>query len=674
MTKLTLSRIVLFSGLALILIAGSWRASVPTAVMASSNMVQQPSPTAGGPTKRALLIGINNYKYPNSVSPLAGSLNDVEDMRQVLIGKFEFLPENIMVLKDAQATHAQIMSAIQTQLVANTKAGDIVVFHYSGHGSQMKDLTGKMISGLDETIVPYDSRDPEGKVLDISGAELHLALVQIAKKTKNVTFILDSCHSGTLVRGARVRSIAADTRSVSPAQVSQARAIAATDDGSSPKFAFIAAATSKENAFEHYAEGKDHGSLTYFLTRQLRSARAGATYRDVMDNVSGNVTANYPGQHPSLEGAEPDQHVFGDATSLTGSYAVATPSAINPKGATINLGQIQGATVGSIYDVYTPGSRKFAPPERPTASVRLTSVDASTSEGAILAGGKVAAGSRAIEKQHRYTSPKARIFLDGVDQSPFLQSVQTGLADIKSIEFVDRPSACNIRLRQAGETVQSLAADSSTLSTPVSINDPNAVATLRRQMQDWAKWFNVLAIHNTQSAIDIGFTLGTEAKRDVATRVGRPDMGVAEGDKVLATLVNNSERDLYVAVLDISGDGSISVVYPVKEGAKEVLKAHTNLVQSFFTTLPKGRAQVTDSLKMFASYKPVDLSPLQRKEIRGIDEAGAGPSSIDLNDPLQMLLEEADGGTRGVSTQSGQPVEPGTWATVQRVLLIRRKR
>ena len=170
---------------------------------------------AGKPSKRALLVGINNYKYPDRVPPLAGSLNDVEDMRQVLIGKFEFPPENILVLKDSQATHAQIMSAIQTHLVAKTQPGDIVVFHYSGHGSQMKDVTGKMISGLDETIVPYDSRDPEGKVFDISGAELHLALVQLAKKTKNVTFILDSCHSGTLVRGARVRSIPPDTRNIS---------------------------------------------------------------------------------------------------------------------------------------------------------------------------------------------------------------------------------------------------------------------------------------------------------------------------------------------------------------------------------------------------------------------------------------------------------------------------
>ena len=176
------------------------------------------------------------------MSPLAGSLNDVEDMRQLLIGKFEFPPENIVVLKDSQATHEQIMNAIVNDVVAKTQPGDIVVFHYSGHGSQMKDVTGKMISGLDETIVPYDSRDPEGKVFDISGAELHAALAQLARKTKNVTFILDSCHSGTLVRGARVRWIPADSRgNVSPAVTANTQKLAVGDESVLPRYAFISA-------------------------------------------------------------------------------------------------------------------------------------------------------------------------------------------------------------------------------------------------------------------------------------------------------------------------------------------------------------------------------------------------------------------------------------------------
>jgi hypothetical protein len=666
-TKLML----LGTGLAIIffsLLTASLFHTAKASVRLQANSGTHVDPSAVKPTKRALLIGINNYKYPDRISPLAGSLNDVADMRQILIGKFEFLPENIMVLEESQATHAGIMSAIQNHLIEKSMPGDIVVFHYSGHGSQMKDTTGKMISGLDETIVPYDSRDPEGKVFDISGAELHQALVQLASKTNNVTFILDSCHSGTLVRGARVRFIPTDTRDIPPSVATTIRGLAASESGASPKFAYISAATSKENAFEHFAEGKDHGSLTYFLTRQLRSAGAGATYRDVMDGVVGNVTANYPGQHPSLEGVEADQHVFGDGTSLAGAYAVASPSQLNPKRATLAIGQVQGATVGSVYDVYAPGSRKFALPVRPTARVQLVSVDAFSSEATILAGGTVAPASRAIEKEHRYGSSRTRVYLDDVENSPSLQSIRDALANTKYIEIVNQPSSCNIQLRQVGQSIQTLAADSSTLSTPVPVSDPAANTRVLGQLQQWAKWFNVLSIRNSQALIDVNLSLKGSQTRDPVGRVGRPDMGVVEGETITTTLTNNSDRDLYVAILDLSGDGSISVIYPSQQGAREVLKSGLVLSQSFPTFVPKGRSSVLDVLKVFVSYKPIDLTPLTQRSIRGVE------GTEDL-DPLEELLMDSTGASRGVGPPLlTKPVDLGTWATVQRVLVVKRKR
>jgi hypothetical protein len=669
MKKTNLNLILAAAGLIVafvLLEASAFLRNATATVRSQLNSGAQESVVTGKPSKRALLVGINTYKYPDRVPPLAGSLNDVEDMRQILIGKFEFPPQNILVLKDSQATHAQIMNAIQTYLVAKTQPGDIVVFHYSGHGSQMKDVTGKMISGLDETIVPYDSRDPAGKVFDISGAELHLALVQLANKTRNVTFILDSCHSGTLVRGARVRSIPPDTRNISPSAMSAMRGLASADDRTSPKFAFISAATSKENAFEYLADGKDHGLLTYFLTRQLRAAGAGATYRDVMDSVIGNVTANYPTQHPSLEGVEADQHVFGDGTSLAATYVPASPSQLDSNRATLSTGQVQGGTVGSTYDVYPPGSKKFAPPERPTARVQLASVDAFTSEATILPGGKVAPASRAIERAHRYGSSRVRVYLDGVDESPSLQSLRDGLANVKYIEIVDRPTRCNIQLRQAGQSIQTLAADSSPLSTPVPVNDPYAVKRLMGQLQMWTKWFNVLSIRNSQATIDISFEIKGSQTRGPMGGAGKPDVGVNEGEAITATLTNNSERDLYVAILDLSSDGSISVVYPTQQGTEEVLKPQLTLSRTFTTFVPKGHCTVTDVLKVFASYNPVDLTPLTQGTIRGLDEAAE-------LDPLEQLLLDSTGASRGVSPLLSKPLDLGTWTTVQRVLRVKRK-
>jgi hypothetical protein len=617
---------------------------------------------AGRPQKLALLVGINNYKYADRISPLAGSINDVEDMRQLLIGKFEFPAENIVVLTDSQATHAGIISAIQTHLIAGAQPGDIVVFDYSGHGSQMPDPTHKMISGLDETIVPYDSRDPEGKVFDISGAELHGLLLQLAAKTKNLTFILDSCHSGTLVRGARVRSIPADTRTPPPLPsyaVASTRGLADTGSEASPKFAFVAAATSKESAFEHFADGKDHGALTYFLTRQLRSAKAGVTYRDIMDSVIANVTANYPAQHPSLEGAEADQFVFGDGSSLARVYVEASPSLLDPRGVSLSVGQVQGATVGSVYDVYPPGSKKLAPPDKVVATVKLAKVEALTSEANVVSGGKVAAASRAVERHHSYHSLRMRVFLDGLQNSTTLQSVNQQLQTVKYLEVVDNPAICHVQLRETGGRILTLAADLSTLSTPVPVTSPTAVDHVVSQVESWAKWFNVLSIHNAAPEINLQFGLKGSQTRDPMARVGKPDMGVAEGETIDAALANNSDRDLYVAILDLSSDGSISVVYPEEKGAEEVLKPGSTLSRTLTTFLPKGRSRVTDVLKVFASFKPIDLSPLEQGQIRGITD-----------DPLQELLDDSVSGTRGVMSQA---LNLGTWTTVQRVLVVKRR-
>src|SRR5215813_3011208 len=79
--------------------------ALPSQSSASSQVAASPSPSSGGVHKLALLVGINNYKYSDRISPLGGSINDIEEMRQLLIGKFEFPSENVLVLKDAQATH-----------------------------------------------------------------------------------------------------------------------------------------------------------------------------------------------------------------------------------------------------------------------------------------------------------------------------------------------------------------------------------------------------------------------------------------------------------------------------------------------------------------------------------------------------------------------------------------
>ncbi|WP_346289834.1 caspase family protein [Sphaerothrix gracilis] len=163
------------------------------------------------PRKLALLIGINQYQ--GGVKNLRGCLTDVQMQRQLLIHRFGFSPSDILMLTDEtemKPTRANILSVFESHLINQAEPGDVVVFHYSGHGSYVRDPDPIALSsapgnenfqGFNGTILPSDARVEvqDGQVNDIMGKTLFLLMS--ALKTDQVTMVLDSCHSGGGTRG-----------------------------------------------------------------------------------------------------------------------------------------------------------------------------------------------------------------------------------------------------------------------------------------------------------------------------------------------------------------------------------------------------------------------------------------------------------------------------------------
>ena len=81
--------------------------------------------------KKALLVGIDAYAAPNT---LYECVNDVTNMRDILIKYYGFEVDNIRVLTDARATKQGILDRLRW-LIQDAMLGDKLVFHYSGHGS-----------------------------------------------------------------------------------------------------------------------------------------------------------------------------------------------------------------------------------------------------------------------------------------------------------------------------------------------------------------------------------------------------------------------------------------------------------------------------------------------------------------------------------------------------------
>ena len=142
--------------------------------------------------KRALLVGINYFRNPNA--QLNGCIEDINNIRGVLMDAYGYNSENIIMLRDDDSTKmptkANIMIALQS-IVASSGVNDEVWIHYSGHGTQLRDANGDESDRLDEAIVPVDYMT----VGMISDDELF----NVVRNLRCRAFLVfDSCHSGSV--------------------------------------------------------------------------------------------------------------------------------------------------------------------------------------------------------------------------------------------------------------------------------------------------------------------------------------------------------------------------------------------------------------------------------------------------------------------------------------------
>jgi hypothetical protein len=117
--------------------------------------------------KLALLIGINSY---SSFPPLKGCLTDVELQRELLINRFGFQPQDIVILSELQATRENIETVFREHLIKQVKTGDVVIFHFSGYGSKVKLLPDNYL---------FEQRELEKSIIESSNYQLANSLVPI---------------------------------------------------------------------------------------------------------------------------------------------------------------------------------------------------------------------------------------------------------------------------------------------------------------------------------------------------------------------------------------------------------------------------------------------------------------------------------------------------------------
>ena len=144
--------------------------------------------------KKALLVGIN--RYPDPGNELKGCVNDVRQMAETLKIRFGYAGDgNMRILTDGRATTKAILDGL-AWLTGGASPGDSLVFHYSGHGSQVPDRNGdETTDRQDEILCPYDL-DWDHPLTD----DVLAAACSGVPTGALLTVILDCCHSGTGLR------------------------------------------------------------------------------------------------------------------------------------------------------------------------------------------------------------------------------------------------------------------------------------------------------------------------------------------------------------------------------------------------------------------------------------------------------------------------------------------
>lgn len=376
-----------------------------------------PEPAASAAPKFALLVGVGDYevnkdpaaaerfKVRGKIRNLAGPANDVADMRALLVGKFGFADDaaHIRTLVNREATRAAILDAFQNFLVAaareHRQEKPTVVFYFAGHGRQAADVNGDEGDGADETLVPADS-DVGGVNRDIIDDELDELLRQLVPLTPDITFIIDSCHSGTVTRSLDESLAArhADERDAAhqpPAEEEQSRrgeraAGKSLDLDSdilswSDRYSAVTGCLPHENSYEDSFPAADgsrvNGLMTHALIESL-NADPHVTYRRLMQDLANKVTHARLSQNPQVEG-DLDRPVFGGSDArLTNSVAI---TSVAGKVVRVAAGRAQGVRPGTFIAIYPTGGAKPGRRDAKLATARVTAeVSATESAAEIL--------------------------------------------------------------------------------------------------------------------------------------------------------------------------------------------------------------------------------------------------------------------------------------------------
>lgn len=651
-------------------------------------------PSAG--TKRALLIGVWKYykgpSYPNDLH----TEPDVAAMKTILTEEFKVPEANITTITAPDDTTKAKIEKAFAKLVSDTKPGDQVYFHYSGHGSQVPDQDGdETIDGMDETIVPsdYNPRDEKTRAdSQIRDDDLHKFIDQLlAKKPELVTMVFDCCQSGTVSRDVRLPHRGFEWEGAVPSRSVKANDVDKSgfaDKQIEKNLVVISAARADQEAQETLSdEGNPMGLLTYSLGKAFAKDRKTptTTYRDVYEDVAVTIAAKKSSkpQNAQMEGKLDNVLMSGRVLKPDAFLAITRGG----KGQVIlEAGDLQNVTKDSVYELYPAGTKKAADAKSlgkfkvKTTFFTKAILEPEAGTAALPADVKAA---RAKEVSHAFGDLRLNVVIEKMGEVGKKLSTQldkegrgffTPLAKEAKATDADK---WDIKLRypegkgaKDGE-LEVVRTDGFKLHTmkldPTKLDDSQLASDLALRLREELRWSYLKGLGN-ESDSNVGVQI-----RAIPVEVTRNELDEVTGHKdkkqaseikdthsaelsakdyfMLEIRIPEGQKDAFVTVLNLTAHGQIVQSFPnpgEKSDANKFKAGEWHRLEPIF----ESKEPYGDIMKAVATSEPADFTPLL--------SSTRGSKGVTPLNPISQLFLAADASTRDASTVS---VAPKGWAT-----------
>ena len=608
--------------------------------------------TLNAQQKHALLIGIGAYTEASGWDKLHGH-NDIFLLESVL-SKKGFENKNIITLIDTAATKEAVIQSLKT-LEKKLQKGDIVYFHFSGHGQQVWDDNGDEIDELDEALVPYASPQKhiagqnEGEQL-IRDDQLKKHFNAIREKigTKGHLLVtIDACHSGTATRGlvkARGTDIIMASDDFIKNRAEKINDLYRFEKGTSDKnlapMVSLFSSSANQLSYEGKAEnGGQYGIFSYALCQEMLNANSMDTYEKIFLAVKSKIQKRTSKQTPILEG-EPDALLLnGKLKDIPKHYSV--QEVIDNDLVILSSGSLHGLSRGSQVVFYPSGTSDTSK----TKAIAVGKVDQvlplSTDILVQKSKGKTLQNAWAFIRKKNYGSlgVNLQINIKPFDKQEVLQQL---LAEQPFINLSEKePDLFLEKITGfAGNSVFELVTNDETVLWRKESKKEN----IQRLSNEIIKTAANYAQANFLKSIETYSNFLTP-KVEILVKEGNEfypssNQAIQVGQVVKLKISNIGDEPFYFSVIDITPNHECSLIIPSDRPAADFfLDTNQSYLSEAFEVEPPFGSEV---LKVIATHQPLNLKGAIATRGR----------QTKVNSPLEILLSKSfypQSATRGES-------------------------